>query len=64
MTRFVNIDTEESALPYNIEARVSLEADEATAGQLAQLHRYASEGCPLTNLVRTATPVTVLVESV
>lgn len=61
--RFVGIETTDPALPYNIEARVLIDAHDATAEELATLHRYASERCPLTNLIRSATPVTVIVES-
>lgn len=61
--RFLGIETTDPALPYNVEARISIEANNATPAQLDTLHKYASERCPMTNLIRGSTPVTVIVES-
>lgn len=59
--RFGGIATEDPATPFNITADVKLEAPEASPEQVAELHRYASANCPLTNLIRTGAPVTVRV---
>lgn len=59
--RFGGLATEDPATPFNITADVTLEAPEASPEQVAELHRYASANCPLTNLIRTGAPVTVRV---
>lgn len=61
--RFGGIQTEDPARPWDLTATVRLDAADATGAQLAELHTYASERCPLTNLIRNGTPVTVRVES-
>lgn len=61
-SRFGGIETDDPPLPWDITARVSIEAPDASADQLATLHAYASERCPLTNLIRTGAPVSVIVE--
>lgn len=60
--RFGGIDTDDPPLPWDITARVCIDAADANAEQLAALHAYASERCPLTNLIRTGAPVSVIVE--
>lgn len=57
----LGIDSADPALPFNITAHVEVLAPDADPGALASLHRYVAENCPLTNLVRTPNPVTVLV---
>lgn len=57
---FLNLATDDPPLPFNITARVTLEAPDAPADQLATLHAYAAANCPLTRLVRTANPVTIV----
>lgn len=59
--RFGGLETEDPATPFNLHAVVTLEAPDATQEQLAELHRYASANCPLTNLIRKGAPVTVTV---
>lgn len=60
--RFGGIATEDPPVPFNITATVNVAAPDATREQLAELHTYASERCPMTNLIRTGAPVTVRVE--
>jgi uncharacterized OsmC-like protein len=57
--RFGGLETEDPTTPFNIQAVVSVEAPDATAGQMAELHAYASRSCPLTNLIRQGAPVEV-----
>ncbi len=59
--RFGGLETDDPATPSNIQARVTLEAPDVPAERLAELHRYASANCPLTNLIRSGAPVTVTV---
>ena len=59
---FLDIATDDPPLPFTITARVLLAAPEATAEQTARLHRYAGERCPLTRLIRTANPVTLITD--
>lgn len=56
---FVGIKTEDPPVPFNIEATVSLSAPGASPAEVEALHAYA-ERCPLTSLIRTANPVTVV----
>ena len=60
--RFGGLETGDPAVPFNITANVTLEAADATARQLADLHEYAAR-CPLTNLIRNGAPVTVTIAS-
>jgi uncharacterized OsmC-like protein len=60
---FLGIVTDDTALPWGIIAHVMLDAPEAGPEQVAALHRYASERCPLTNLIRRGAPVEVRVEA-
>jgi uncharacterized OsmC-like protein len=57
---FLGITTDDPPLPFNITAHVELEAPDATPEHLTQLHRYAGEHCPLTRLMRTPNPVTII----
>lgn len=61
--RFGDIATEDPAMPWDLTATVRLDAPDATREHLAKLHAYASERCPLTNLIRNGTPVTVRVQA-
>jgi organic hydroperoxide reductase OsmC/OhrA len=56
---FLDIATDDPPLPFDITARVELDADDATLEQVTRLHRYAAENCPLTRLIRTANAVTI-----
>ena len=58
--RFLDIETADPAVPFDITAHVGLEAPDATPEQVAGLHAYAKERCPLTNLIRGANPVTIV----
>jgi len=57
--RFLSIEPVDPPLPFNLTAHVSLQAPDVSIERLADLHRYASERCPLTNLIRQGAPVTV-----
>lgn len=60
--RFLGIETTDPNVPFNIQAHIRVQSADATPDQLATLHRYASDRCPLTQLIRTANPVTLVVE--
>jgi organic hydroperoxide reductase OsmC/OhrA len=57
---FLGLATDDPPLPFNITAQVALDAPDATSEQTAALHRFASERCPLTKLVRTPNAVTII----
>ena len=59
--RFGGVETEDPPVPFNFEAVVAIDAADASVEQLAGLHRWASESCPLTNLIRKGAPVKVRV---
>jgi uncharacterized OsmC-like protein len=59
-SRFLDIATNDPDLPYGITAQVTLHAPDASAGQIAELHRYARERCPITRLIRQANEVTIV----
>ena len=59
---FLGIATADPSLPFNITARVELQAPDASAEQLARLHGYAGERCPLTRLLRTPNAVTIITQ--
>lgn len=60
--RFLGIETPDPAVPFNITAHVMLDAGEAAAADVATLHRYAAERCPLSILIRTANPVSIVTD--
>ncbi len=59
--RFVGLETTDPALPWDITAHVTVAAPEASQVQLAALHQYARERCPLTKIVRDAQTVTIVI---
>lgn len=59
--RFLEVPTTDPAVPWNITAAVRLDAPDATSEQVAALHRYVAERCPLTQLIRTPQPLTIVV---
>ncbi len=59
--RFGEVETNDPPVPFNFEAVVTLDAADASDEQLAGLHRWAGESCPLTNLIRKGAPVKVRV---
>ncbi len=50
--RFVGVDTADPPLPFNLTAHVSVEPGDTLPPDLAALHRYVEENCPLTRLIR------------
>lgn len=58
---FLGIESTDPLVPFNITARVRLEAPDASPAQLEQLHAYAGR-CPLTNLVRQPNDVKIVVD--
>ena len=59
---FLGIESDDPDLPFDITARVSLEAPDARADQVATLHAYAAERCPLSKLVREPNTVTLVTD--
>ena len=59
---FLGIESADPDVPFDITARVSLDAPDATAEQVATLHAYAAERCPLSKLVREPNTVTLVTE--
>ncbi len=59
---FLGIATTDPPFPFNITAHVELQAPDAAPQQVAQLHRYAGEHCPLTRLLRTSNTVTTITD--
>jgi uncharacterized OsmC-like protein len=60
--RFVGVETDHPALPWDITARVRLDAQGVPAKDVERLHAYARERCPLTQLIRVPNDVTIVVE--
>ncbi len=60
--RFVDVETGDPALPWDITAHVHLRADGVPAADLDQLHAFARERCPLTQLIRTPNEITIVVD--
>ena len=58
----LDIASDDPDVPWDFTARIRLDAPDATAEQRTRLHRYASERCPLTKLVRQGTSVTLVTE--
>lgn len=56
---FVELETGDPRVPFDLVARVTLEATGATEAQREALHRYARERCPLTALLRQANDVRI-----
>ncbi len=59
---FLGIASDDPTVPFDITARVSLEAPDASTEQVATLHTYAAERCPLSMLVREPNTVTLVTE--
>lgn len=59
---FLGIASTDPPLPFNLTAHVTVQAPDATPDQLATLHRYADEHCPLTRFVRTPNPLTIVID--
>lgn len=59
--RFLDIETDDPAAPYNITARVQVEAAGTSAAEMDTLHAYARERCPLTKLIRTPNELRIVV---
>lgn len=59
--RFLDVATDDPSVPFNLTAHVTLDASAATAEQRETLHVYAHERCPLSQLIRTANQLTIVV---
>jgi len=57
---FLGIPTADPAVPWNITAHIEVLADAVEVSRLATLHRYVSENCPLTNLLRRGCEITLV----
>ena len=51
--RFLEIESVDPALPFNLTAKVAVHADGTSPADIETLHAYARERCPLTKLIRT-----------
>ena len=60
---FLGLESTDPVLPHKMRANVRLESADATQEQIATLHRFAAERCPLTQLIRTPNELTIVVES-
>ena len=58
----LDIPQEDPRVPFNLKAKVTVEAPDATAGQLSELHAYAEQTCPLSNLIRHPNQLTVVTD--
>ena len=58
----LEIASDDPPVPFNLQARILLDANVATPEQLATLHAYAAERCPLSNLIREPNTITLLTE--
>ena len=59
---FLGIAGDDPTVPFDITARVSLDAADASPEQVATLHTYAADRCPLSKLVREPNTVTLVTE--
>jgi uncharacterized OsmC-like protein len=59
--RFYGVPTDDPAVPFGFRATVSLTAPDATPEQVADLHRYANESCPLMRLLREPVEIELVV---
>jgi uncharacterized OsmC-like protein len=57
---FLGIDSDDPPLPFNLTARIDIDAPEATPEQIAALHAYVDKHCPLTKLVRLPNALTIV----
>lgn len=57
---FLDIASDDPDLPFAVTAHVRLEAADASFAQVAQLHAYARERCPITRLIRGANELTIV----
>ncbi len=60
--RFVGVATDDPALPFDLTAHVTVEAAGVTEEALTPLHQYVRERCPLTQLIRTANELRIVVD--
>ncbi len=57
---FLGLESDDPDTPFAITARVSLDAPDASAEQVATLHAYAAARCPLSKLVREPNTITLI----
>jgi organic hydroperoxide reductase OsmC/OhrA len=58
----LDIPQNDPKVPFDLKAQVSINAPDATPAQLAGLHAYAEQTCPLSNLIRQPNQLTVVTE--
>lgn len=58
--RFLAIETSDPPVPFNLVARVMIDAEGVPVEAIAALHTYVEERCPLTQLIRGAYDLTIL----
>lgn len=59
--RFYGVDTDDPPVPFGFRAVVSLTAPDATAEQVADLHRYADSTCPVMKVLRDPVEIELVV---
>ncbi|MFN0093346.1 MAG: OsmC family protein [Dehalococcoidia bacterium] len=62
--RFVGVPTDELPLPFDLTAHVDVRADGVAETLLAELHAYVRESCPLTQLIKTANELRIVMAPV
>ena len=58
----LGIDCDDPPVPWNIQAHVSVQADGVATGELARLHAFVAERCPLTRLIRTENSLQIIID--
>jgi uncharacterized OsmC-like protein len=59
----LGLPSDDPALPWGITARVRLEAEGVPKEQVAALHAFVRERCPLTRLIRTPNDLAIVVDA-
>ncbi|ODT95472.1 MAG: hypothetical protein ABS81_31680 [Pseudonocardia sp. SCN 72-86] len=59
--RFYGVATDDPPTPFGFRATVRLTAPDATAEQVAGLHAYADESCPVMNVLRNPVEIELVV---
>lgn len=59
---FLGLKSSDPVTPFTMRANIRAESVDATSEQLAALHQFAAERCPLTQLVRTPNELTLEVD--
>jgi uncharacterized OsmC-like protein len=60
---FFGLEQGDPRLPFDIRVRILVRAPDATRAELAELSRYATENCPVLQIIRTPNAVSVATEA-